>query len=85
VSPCANAVRLQGFVARSLEAAGRLPGPQAAALLRRSAARVVGQARILGARAVEPAHIAGLSAFELMDAIEQLEAAAQRCLALTVA
>ena len=81
---CSTPAQLDAFVSRCLEASAALPGAAAADLLRRNASRVAQQIRVLAAwtgRAQGrqlPAHLQGLSAFDLIDAMESLEAEAIR-------
>ena len=82
--PDANAARLRAFVSASLDRASARESASAAAGLRRDAARVAQQLRALSAWAahgqtsVPPAHLEGVSAFHLSDAMEALEAEAWR-------
>jgi hypothetical protein len=77
-----NRLRLREFVDACLNEARRRPGPQARALLRRNAEHVERHLRTASAWAANkdgrpaPAHLEGLSAFDLADALDRLSAAA---------
>ena len=83
-NPRPNLARLQTFVGASLERAASRDAAAAVAGLRRDAERVAQQLRALSAWAANahspepPAHLAGLSAFDLSDAVQALEAEAWR-------
>ena len=83
-NPEPNLIRLRTFVGASLERAASRDAASAVAGLRRDAERVAQQLRALSAwaengRSLEPpAHLAGLSAFDLSDAVLALEAEAWR-------
>ncbi len=80
----ANTVRLRTFVSASLERAEARDCASAAAGLRRDAARIARQLQALSAWAANgrspdpPGHLEGISAFQLSDAMETLEAEAWR-------
>ena len=82
--PVPNLDRLRRFVQTSLDRASTRGGPEAAAGLRRDAARVEHELRALSGWAAgedstgPPRHLAGLSAFDLSDAMDALQAEARR-------
>jgi hypothetical protein len=83
VPETANAIRLALFVRRCLSAAAAVDDTEAAASqLRANSHHVAGQIRILALSCATgdpcPAHLRGLSAFDLAHAAEQLEAEAVR-------
>ena len=79
-----NRRRLEGFVAACLDRAGDAAPAERPALLRRGASRVEHQLRALSAWAAgpedrpPPPQLQGLSAFDLCDAMDRLDAAATR-------
>jgi hypothetical protein len=81
-APHPNRLRLQGFVEACLKEAASRAGPDARAFLRRNAEHLERHLRTLSAWAARedgrppPAHLEGLSAFDLADALDRLCAAA---------
>ena len=86
VSDAPNLRRLRVFVQDALRRSAEAPAPTAAGLLRANAEVVRRHLNLLGAWAARaspapcPPHLAGLTAFDLADAAEAMEAeAARRC------
>ncbi len=79
-----NRARLDGFVGACLDRAATLAPCDRSGLLRRDARHVESQLRVLSAWAAAlddrpaPSHLQGLTAFDLADALDRLNAAAAR-------